>query len=496
MHELLSVKEMGRADALTIERGKPGIVLMENAGEAVFRVAQQVLSEVDGFKVLVACGQGNNGGDGSIVARMLAAHGHQVTLALAGSEEKLRGDALIAFDRWGRQSLGIDQVDPGDYCLIIDALLGAGLDRDVEGAIAGLISKINESGKPVVAVDLPSGINGDTGLVMGVAVCALHTVTFFRKKPGHLCFPGRGHSGEVTVADIGIADNVLEDIGPTTSENLPELWMDNLPDYRREGHKYSRGHAIVVSGHMPNTGAARLAAGAALRAGAGLVTLASPPDALTTNASHLTSVMLAKMDSAGGLEELVADRRISAAGLGPALGLGESARDKVAVALKSERPVVLDADALTCFAETPDQLFELISAVERDVVMTPHHGEFVRLFGDANSNDKLRQARHAAARSGAVIVFKGPDTVIAEPAGRAAINSNAPPWLATAGSGDVLTGIICGLLAQGMVGFDAACAGVWLHGAAAAELGPGMTSEDLCHQISEIYCAVHELQQL
>ncbi|MEM7465056.1 MAG: NAD(P)H-hydrate dehydratase, partial [Pseudomonadota bacterium] len=243
-------------------------------------------------------------------------------------------------------------------------------------------------------------------------------------------------------------------------------------------------------------GAARLSAGAALRAGAGLVTLASPPDALTTNASHLTSVMLAKMDGASGLGELIADRRISAIGLGPALGLGETARDKVAVALKSERPVVLDADGLTCFEEKPENLFELISGAERDVVMTPHHGEFVRLFGDDKNNDKLSLSRDAAARSGAIVVFKGPDTIIAEPGGRAAINSNAPPWLATAGSGDVLTGIICGLLAQGMAGFDAACAGVWLHGAAAAELGPGMTSEDLCDQISEIICAVHELQQL
>ncbi|MEM7463849.1 MAG: NAD(P)H-hydrate epimerase, partial [Pseudomonadota bacterium] len=238
MHELLSVKEMGRADALTIERDKPGIVLMENAGEAVFRVAQQVLSEVGGFRVLVACGQGNNGGDGSIVARMLAAHGYQVTLAFAGNQERLSGDALIAFHRWGRRSVGIDQVDPNDYCLIVDALLGAGLDREVKGAIATLISKINDSGVPVVAVDLPSGINGDTGSVMGVAVRAMRTVTFFRKKPGHLCFPGRGHCGEVSVADIGIANRVLEDIGPTTSENLPELWIGRLPDYRREGHKY------------------------------------------------------------------------------------------------------------------------------------------------------------------------------------------------------------------------------------------------------------------
>lgn len=496
MHELLTVEEMGRADALTIKRGKPGIELMENAGEAVFHMAQRLILQGGGGKILVACGQGNNGGDGSVVARMLAAQGHQVTLAFAGKTENLKGDAGLAFDRWGGRSTGIGEVDPGQYALIIDALLGAGLDRNVEGSIADLIGRINDAEKPVIAVDLPSGIDGNTGQVMGIAVRACHTVTFFRKKPGHLIFPGRRHCGKVTIADIGIKADVLADIGPKFHENLPGLWSGQMSIYRRDGHKYSRGHALIVSGGPSRTGAARLAAEAALRAGSGLVTLASPPDALATNASQLTSVMLARMDGNEGLKDILSDQRISAIGMGPAMGHGEPAREKVVAALNCGRNVVLDADALTCFEDKHDDLFELIKAANSEVVMTPHLGEFVRLFGGDGKQARLHAACQAADRSGATVVFKGPDTVVAEPGGQAAINTNAPPWLATAGSGDVLTGVISGLLAQGMSGFDAACAGVWLHGAAAACLGPGMTSEDLAKHVSEVICAVHEVQQV
>ncbi|MGI9402296.1 MAG: NAD(P)H-hydrate epimerase, partial [Rhizobiaceae bacterium] len=396
MHELLSVDEMGRADALTIKRGKPGIELMENAGEAVFRVVQHVLAQTGGGKVLVACGLGNNGGDGSVVARMLAAHGYQVKLAFAGNTEKISGDAAIALERWGGQTANLADVDPSGFALIVDALLGAGLDRDVKGAIGEFIHKINESGKPVVAVDLPSGIDGNAGAVMGVAVRAVHTVTFFRKKPGHLCFPGKSHCGEVSVADIGIGSEVLDEIKPQFSENQPGLWYWQLPKYRSDGHKYSRGHALIVSGGQSRTGAARLAAEAALRSGAGLVTLASPPEALATNADHLTAVMLLRMEGSDGLKDILRDKRLSAIGMGPAMGLGQTAREKVVIALGSGRNVVLDADALTCFEDQPDQLFEMISAASGDVVLTPHQGEFVRLFGKKDRQAKLQVAINAS----------------------------------------------------------------------------------------------------
>jgi NAD(P)H-hydrate epimerase len=224
----------------------------------------------------------------------------------------------------------------------------------------------------------------------------------------------------------------------------------------------------------------------ALRIGAGLVTVASPPDALAVNAAHLTAIMLTPFDGAGGLAQILSDRRKNAVLLGPALGVGAATRDLVAAALGSGASVVLDADALTSFEGDAPALARAIAAENRTVVVTPHEGEFLRLFPALASGSKLERARAAAAESGAVVVLKGADTVIAAPDGRAAINDNSPPWLATAGAGDVLGGFVVGLLAQGMPGFDAACAAVWLHGDAAAKFGPGLIAPDLAEQLPAI----------
>jgi ADP-dependent NAD(P)H-hydrate dehydratase / NAD(P)H-hydrate epimerase len=477
MHELLTPQEMGRADALAIAGGVPGIDLMEAAGKAVAEAAARLAPE---GPVLVVAGPGNNGGDGYVAARLLRAHGRDVRVVLIGDPARIRGDAALARARWTGPEIMAATPLP-EASLIIDALFGAGLDRDVTGEPADLVAAMNRSPATRLAVDVPSGLDGRTGRIIGCAVEADATVTFFRKKPGHLLEPGRSLCGRLTLAQIGIPASVLAEIRPGAFENLPALWSEAFPRVGRAGHKYDRGHALVVSGPMLRTGAARLAAGAALRAGAGLVTLASPADALAVNASHLTAVMLRRVDTGAALSEVLSDARFTAVGLGPGLGTGAREQDLVLAVLGASPAAVLDADALTAFAAEPNRLFGAIRDREADVILTPHAGEFARLFPDLTgpAHAKADRARDAAKRSGAVMVLKGADTVIAAPDGRTAINANAPPWLATAGSGDVLTGIATGLAAQGMPAFKAACAAVWLHGDAASEAGPGLVAEDL-----------------
>jgi NAD(P)H-hydrate epimerase len=497
MHELLTTEEMGRADKLAIARGTPGLVLMENAGCAVADEAARMAPP--GGAITVLCGPGNNGGDGFVAARLLKERGYRVRLALFGSSGKLGGDAAAMAARWDGP---VDDAAAGlgaKADLIIDALFGAGLTRPLADEVARLVDEVNASGVPVLCVDVPSGLDGTTGQAAGPVIQATRTVTFFRRKPGHLLQPGRRLCGEVTVAEIGIPADAPGEIGVRTFANTPALWRSHYPALTVEAHKYTRGHAVVVSGPAESTGAARLGARGALRVGAGLVTLVGSPSATAINATQVTAVMVRVLATAGALAEFLGDARRNAVLIGPGGGVGAATAADVMTALASTASVVLDADALTSFAdnETPvtasgfgfvvrnaepvptaQQAFDAMHARAAAVVLTPHEGEFKRLFGEVPGS-KLERARAAAARSGAVVVLKGPDTVIAAPDGRAAINENAPPWLATAGSGDVLAGFITGLLAQKMPGFEAACAAVWLHGACGAEFGPGLISEDL-----------------
>jgi len=474
MIELLTAAEMARADAAAIAMGIPGIALMESAGRAVAETAAALAP--DG-PVLVLAGPGNNGGDGYVAARILAEAGRAVTVAALGDPARLTGDAATAHNRWTgpvvRAALPLPPT-----ALVIDALFGAGLDRPIAGDAARLVDAANALAAPILAVDVPSGLCADTGVPLGPCIEAAATVTFFRKKPGHLLYPGRALCGALHLADIGIPVTVLDAIDPDAFENDPALWLSALPHPTWDAHKYRRGHALVVSGPMTRTGAARLAAGAALRAGAGLVTLASPPNALAVNAAHLTAVMLRRTDGATGLAEILADARITAVALGPGLGTGAPERALIVAALAAPTAAILDADALTAFAPDPDTLFAMIAARPAPTILTPHSGEFARLFPDL-AGPRIVRARAAAARSGAIVVVKGADTIVAAPDGRVAINANAPPWLATAGSGDVLAGIVAGLAAQGVPAWQAACAAVWLHGAAGVEAGPGLTAEDL-----------------
>ena len=362
----------------------------------------------------------------------------------------------------GVEPLGADLLANAD--VVVDALLGAGLARSVEGASAALIEVVNESGLPVIAVDVPSGVDGTTGAVRGVAIRASATVTFFRLKPGHLLLPGPEHCGETRVADIGIPDSVLATIRPRTFANEPPLWLREYPWPKPESHKYARGHAVVVSGPAFSTGAARLGAIGALRIGAGLVTIASPKDAVAVNAAQLTAIMVREADDAGALAAMLADERKNAVLIGPGVGVGERTKAMVLAALASSASVVLDADAITSFAAEPETLFAAIKSRAAPVVLTPHDGEFARLFGRMEEGSKLDHARAAADRSGAVVLLKGSDTVVAAPDGRASVNATSSPWLATAGTGDVLAGFVLGLLAQHMEAFAAASAAVWMHG--------------------------------
>jgi len=493
MIELLTIAEMAEADRLTIASGIAGIDLMENAGRAVADAACG--RHPPGSRIMVVAGPGNNGGDGFVAARLLAHRAYRVRLLLLGDPGRLRGDAKLAASRWR----GDVEAASGDRLgerfgadLVIDALFGAGLDRPVDGMARVLIDAMNASGAPVLAVDLPSGINGTTGAVMGAAVKASATVTFFRRKLGHLLMPGRLHCGPTEVAEIGIRPDVLTEVRPRTVVNEPALWRAHFPEPRIDGHKYRRGHAVVVSGGAVTTGAARLAARAALRAGAGLVTIAAPHAAFAIQAAANTAVMVRPVDGASELAGFLADRRFNAVVLGPGGGIGGALRAQVLAALAGPRAVVLDADALTSFADEPEALFGPIRARSgHPTVLTPHEGEFARLFGAVLPTDenpsKLERAVAAARVSGATVVLKGPDTVIAAPDGRAAVNANAPAWLATAGTGDVLAGFIAGLLGQGMPGFEGASAAVWLHGEAAIAAGPGMISEDLSERLPTVY---------
>ena len=474
---LLDVNQMGEADRLTVVAGTPSNLLMENAGGSV---AQAIIKRWSARPVTIMCGPGNNGGDGFVTARHLVEAGWSVRLALLGAREGLKDEARHHAERW---SGAVEPLTPAALEgaeLVVDAIFGAGLSRSLEGPAEETLAAAAQKGTPIVAIDVPSGVMGDTGEVLG-AVAVVLTVTFFRKKPGHLLLPGRLLCGEVIVTDIGTPPSVLDTIMPKTFENDPALWLAHLPRPKSGGNKYSRGHALI-SGGYPMTGAARMAARAAARAGAGLTTIAVTEIALPIYAAALTSIMVRPIAAPADFDRLLEDRRISAFLIGPGAGVGEETRSRALAMLGSGRATLLDADAITSFQDDPEALDR---AIVDACVVTPHEGEFKRVF-DA-SGDKLQRTRAAARRSGAIIVLKGADTVIAAPDGRAIINANAPPTLATAGSGDVLSGIVLGLLAQGMEPFLAAAAAVWLHGAAAVAFGPGLIAEDLPDLLPSVF---------
>jgi NAD(P)H-hydrate epimerase len=469
---------MAAADHGAAAAGVPGIDLMEAAGRAV---AQAAIQRWSPRPVAVLCGPGNNGGDGFVAARFLAAAGWPVRLGLLGAREKLTGDAAHHAALWpgAVEPLTPALLDGAE--LAIDAIFGAGLARDLDGAAKAVVEALARRAIPSLAVDVPSGVDGATGAVRGVVAQAAFTVTFFRKKPGHLLLPGRVLCGTLVLAEIGIPASVLTAIAPRCHENGPALWLDAYPWPGIDSHKYRRGHALVLGGAVM-TGAARLAARAAARVGAGLVTVAAPLSAWPVYAASLTGTIVQPLADAGAFAALLADPRRNAIVIGPGAGVGGATRDAVLAALATRRAMVLDADALTEFAPQPEALF---AAIAGPAVLTPHEGEFARLFPDL-AGDKLMRARAAARKSGAVVLLKGPDTVIAAPDGRAIVNANAPPELGTAGSGDVLSGMIGGLLAQGLDPFRAAASAAWIHGEAGRAFGPGLVAEDVIEMLPRV----------
>lgn len=467
---LLAPAEMALVDQASVAGGVHGIDLMEAAGKAVADAIQRHWSK---RPVLVLCGPGNNGGDGFVTARHLQSAGWPVQLALLSPIISLASDAAHHKGLWRGpvERFSASLLDHAE--LVVDAIFGAGLSRAVEGPALEMIVAMVERKTSICAVDVPSGLDGATGKVMGAAAPAMLTVTFCSKKPGQLLFPGKALCGNLILADIGTPDAAFDVVNVQAWENEPELWQASYPWPQADGHKYQRGHALVFGGEA-TTGASRLTSLAAMRIGAGLVTLAAPASAWAVYATALTGVIVHSVQDESDFADLLSDPRRNAIAIGPGAGVNEKTRHAVLTALALRRPTVLDADALTAFASAPTRLFDAIAGT---CILTPHEGEFERLFDI--SGDKLKRARDAARLSGAVVLIKGSDTVIAAPDGRAIINANAPPDLATGGSGDVLTGFIVGLLAQGLDPFLAAAAAVWLHGAVATAFGPGLVAEDL-----------------
>ncbi len=475
---ILTVKEMYHADSLAIESGVSGLTLMENAGKAV---ADTIIARWQPRPITVLCGPGNNGGDGFVVARLLADIGWPVKLALLGDINALTGDAAISAKRWNKpvETLSLQALNETE--IVVDALFGAGLNRGLEGETAEVIKAINMQSLTCIAIDIPSGVHGDSGKILGVTPKAELTVTFFRPKPGHLLMPGREFRGELIIADIGIPEKALKNIRPSIFYNDPEIWANRYPWPDTNSHKYQRGHAVIAGGETI-TGAARLAALAARRIGAGLVTIAAPTKSFAIYSAGLPGNLVKETPNANAFTAYLNDPRCNAVLIGPGSGISLETRDKVLGALKLKKSCILDADALTTFSNNSELLFNSIQCAT-SCVLTPHEGEFKRLFDISPTEDKLTRTRKAAETSGAVVLLKGADTIIAQPNGTTVINSTGTPFLATAGSGDVLAGMITGLIAQGANTLDAAAISTWLHGIAAENFGPGIIAEDLIDQM-------------
>ncbi|NTJ42411.1 NAD(P)H-hydrate dehydratase [Agrobacterium larrymoorei] len=480
-HALFDPSTMAVIDAAAEAGGLPVLPLMERAGQAVAAVALKYYPQA--IRYVVLCGTGNNGGDGFVAARALRQSGAKVDVYVFGDPEKTRGAARSAFEMCGVHIERLNRFTPQAGDVVIDAIFGAGLSRDVPVEVAAVIRSVGEAGLPVIAVDLPSGLCGRRGVPLGSAFKAERTVTFMAKKPGHVLMPGRTLCGELEVFDIGIPHRIMKGNAGQVWENHPALWSSFFATRDQDTHKFKRGHLTVFSGPSHATGAARMTATAGLRAGAGIVTVAAPAEAVTLLSANLTAIMVSEVETVDQLREWGEDKRHGTYVLGP--GFGDFDKARHFVSLLGDKALVLDADGITAFKDAPKKLFDIFRK-DAPRILTPHEGEFARVFPQIHADkqlSKIEKAQAASLLSNAVIVYKGADTVVAAPDGRAVVNTNAPSYLATAGSGDVLAGIAGGFLAQQIPAFEAAAAVVWLHGETANHIGPGLTAEDLASAV-------------
>jgi hydroxyethylthiazole kinase-like uncharacterized protein yjeF len=482
---ILTCDEVRAAEQIAVQAGIPLWGLMQKAGQAC---ADVLHAEFPEGRVVVLAGPGNNGGDAFVAAQRLSDLGRNVwVFDLAPTAERsLEGQNALAGLSGARQPLEDLRLSPDD--VVLDGLFGAGLSRALTGEAAYAVEQVNASGAKVVAIDVPSGLMGDIGDAIGPAIRADVTVTFCCKKAAHVLQPASDLCGEVIPAEIGFGRFIEAAGGGRLHENSPALWGAKLRWPEARSHKHRRGRLAVVTGPIASTGAARLAAQAGLRAGAGQVTLLCPPAALMVVAGAVMAPLTASFADEHQLFALT--ETADAVVIGPAAGITDKTRANVEALAKADRTLVLDADAITVFKGEAETLGGLLEA---PAVLTPHMGEFERLFPGvlAGAASKIEAVRVAAKQVGAVVLLKGPDTVVAAPDGRAAVNIHASPFLATAGSGDVLAGIIGGLLAQGLDAFDAACAGAWMHGDAGIRAGAGMTAADLDQALRETIAALY-----
>lgn len=487
---VLSAQQMRACEQVAVQAGTPLIVLMERAGLAV---AETVMARYSKCPTVILCGPGNNGGDGFVAARHLSAKGWPVRILLFGKVEDLTAEAKVAASRWRgavmtATAATLESAIQKGAQLVVDALYGIGLRRPIVGEAAAMMQLVNRAGIPVVSIDIPSGINADTGQVFGQAIVADQTVCFFRKKLGHVLMPGRMLAGEIILVDIGVPAESLQNITLQVCENNPDLWLSSFPQPQLNMNKYDRGHVLVLGG-AELTGASRLAAQAAQRVGAGLVTIAAPQSAFMIYAAALASVMVRAVDEdenfAVTFEKILEDKRRNVVLVGPGAGVDAHTKTAADMALRAGKNCVIDADAITVFEGDAQTLQGLLHP---QCILTPHDGEFETLFtGIVDMKlDKVARAKAAAAFMGCPVLLKGADTVIASPEGLAIINTNAPATLSTAGSGDVLAGFIAGLMAQGTDAFVAGCIAAWLHGAVAAEFGPCLIADDLIEGLPNV----------
>ncbi|MEH6402495.1 MAG: NAD(P)H-hydrate dehydratase [Sneathiella sp.] len=487
--KILSVEQMYEADSRTIQQGVSGKVLMENAGQGVTAFIEEGW---DICRAAILCGPGNNGGDGYVIARALRDAGWPVKVYAYGDVQKLSGDAEFMFQKIEGNVEPLTALDLDQTDLVVDALFGAGFRGAFPTEIETLFDTMQSKSISIVCVDVPSGMDGNSGEVAKGTPCADLTVSFCRPKTGHLFYPAIKNMGRFEVIDIGISDEIIDDLKIQVFENAPDLWLDLLPVPSAMGHKYDRGHCTVMGGGLKSMGAARIAARCALRSGAGAVTLLCAPSALMAYSISLDAVMVQSLRDPEDLGDWLATKRIASILIGPGNGVSDRTRANVIEALKSKATVILDADALTVFKDDPDLLFDKISKKEvGHVILTPHEAEFARIFEFEGT--ALERCQKAALRSGAIVVLKGASTIISEPTGRTVINTNATPWLATAGSGDSLAGIISGLIAASMPCFEATTMGVWMHGEAGIRFGPGLIAEDIEAQIPRILADLLEI---